>query len=136
MLSWLPALNACWNAAAASLLVLGYVLIRRGRSDLHRLCMVAAFCCSTLFLAGYLYYHARAGIVYFHGTGWLRPLYFSILTTHTILAVVILPLVLRTLWLARSGRFEVHRRWARWTLPLWLYVSVTGVVVYGMLFHL
>lgn len=100
----------------------------------HRICMVAAFVVSCLFLGSYLTYHAKAGHVHYGGQGVLRTVYFAILVSHTILAAVIVPLVLRTLYLAVNNRFEDHRRWARWTLPLWFYVSVTGVVVYEMLY--
>ena len=129
----LPLWNATLNATSACLLVAGWFFIRNRKIDAHRLCMASAFSCSTLFLAGYLYYHARAGVIHYVGA-WPR-VYFPLLLTHTILAVVILPLILRTLFLAIKGRFEEHRRWARWTFPLWLYVSVTGVVVFEMLYH-
>ena len=132
----LPTLNACLNAASAVCLVLGFLCIRAQRIAAHRICMVAAFGLSTGFLCSYLIYHARVGSVRFTQTGWIRPVYFSILLTHTALAVAIVPLVLRTLWLAVRGRFTEHLLVARWTLPLWLYVSVTGVVVYGMLYRL
>jgi len=100
----------------------------------HRVCMGTAFLCSVVFLAGYLYFHARAGAVYYHGS--YRTIYLSILTTHTILAALVPFLAIRTLFLAVRERFEEHRRAARWTLPIWLYVSVTGVVVYEMLYRL
>ena len=135
MLAELPAVNACLNGAAAVLLSAGWVCVRRGRKDLHRLCMLSAFACSTLFLVSYLYYHAHAGIVRFQGTGSERSIYLSILATHTVLAVLIVPLALRTLYLAARGHFASHRRWARWTLPLWLYVSTTGVIIYKMLYR-
>ncbi len=130
----LPAWNAGLNAASAVLLAAGYGFIRRRRIVWHRACMVTAFLVSCLFLASYIAYHLRAGVVYYQGRGIWRCIYFSILTSHTILAVVIVPLVLRTLYLAVSGRYETHRQWARWTLPLWFYVSVTGVVIYEMLY--
>lgn len=132
MLSRLPAINACLNGSAAALLVLGWALIRSGRRLLHRACMLLALACSTAFLAGYLYYHAHAGVVRYAGA-WRGP-YLAILLTHTVLAALIVPLVLRTFYLAARERFETHRRWARWTMPLWLYVSVTGVIIYLMLF--
>ncbi|HWX23569.1 MAG TPA: DUF420 domain-containing protein [Vicinamibacteria bacterium] len=132
----LPALNASLNAASAALLLLGYLQIRARRIAAHRACMVAAFLTSTLFLLSYLYYHAHVGVVRFHGRGVLRAAYLTLLVSHTILAVAILPLVLVTLARAVRGRFEAHRRLARVTLPLWGYVSVTGVVVYWMLFRL
>jgi putative membrane protein len=96
--------------------------------------MIAAFCCSTVFLGLYLYFHARAGVIRFGGQGWLRPVYFTLLLSHTILAVVIVPLVLITLTRALRERFDRHRAIARWTLPLWLYVSITGVIVYWLLY--
>jgi uncharacterized membrane protein YozB (DUF420 family) len=131
----LPAINACLNGASALLLVAGYTFIRRGRIKLHRACMVTAFLCSSVFLAFYLYFHYRVGMVRFTGQGWIRPVYFSILITHTILAAVIVPLVLITLTRALRDQFDRHRRIARWTLPLWLYVSVTGVVIYWLLYR-
>jgi len=100
----------------------------------HRLCMGTAFIVSTIFLISYLAYHAKVGNIHYLGQGLKRTVYFTILTTHTILAMVIVPLILRTLYLAINNRFDEHRRWARWTLPLWFYVSVTGVVVYEMLY--
>jgi uncharacterized membrane protein YozB (DUF420 family) len=131
-----PSLNASLNAAAAVLLVLGWILIRSGRREAHRWVMLAAFACSAIFLACYLYYHYHAGSVRFQKTGPIRTVYFSILLTHTILAVAVLPMILRTLFLAAKGRFEEHRRAARWAFPVWLYVSVTGVTVYWMLYRL
>ena len=135
-ISALPALNACLNAASAAFLVAGYALIRRGRIGAHKACMLTAFGLSMLFLVSYLTYHFHAGSVRFTGQGWIRPLYFSVLISHTFLAAAIPPLALVTLWRAWRGRFDAHRRIARWTLPLWLYVSVTGVVVYWMLYRL
>lgn len=132
----LPAVNACLNSLSAIFLVLGYRYIRRGRVINHRACMLSAFACSTLFLISYLYYHFHAGILRFQGQGWIRPVYFTILTTHTILAVTILPLAIITLSRALSNQFDKHRRIARWTLPLWLYVSVTGVIVYFLLYRI
>jgi putative membrane protein len=131
----LPALNACLNGASAVLLTVGYSFIRRHKVMLHRVCMVSAFVCSSAFLASYLYYHARVGVVHFGGHGWVRPVYFGILMTHTILAAVIVPLVLVTLTRALRSQFARHRAIARWTLPLWLYVSVTGVVIYWLLYR-
>ena len=135
-ISELPALNAALNSLSAVLLTIGYLMIRRGRVGAHRACMVAAFSTSTLFLASYLVYHYYYGSTRFTGEGWVRALYFLILGTHTVLAVVIVPLILVTLTRAARGRFASHARLARWTLPLWLYVSVTGVVVYLMLYQL
>lgn len=132
----LPALNATLNAIAATLLVIGYVLIRRGRVEAHRRVMVAACATSALFLASYLIYHANIGSRPFQGQGPIRIVYFTILVTHVVLAAAILPLALITLSYALRARFERHVPIARWTLPLWLYVSVTGVIVYLMLYRL
>jgi putative membrane protein len=132
----LPALNACLNGACALLLLAGYRLIRRNHLPAHRFCMTAALFLSVLFLTSYLTHHALHGFTRFQGTGWIRLLYFVLLASHTLLAVVIVPLVLRTFSLAWKGRVEAHRPLARRTLPLWLYVSVTGVVVYWMLYRM
>ncbi len=130
----LPALNAALNAVSAVLLGAGYVFIRQGQRDRHRFCMIGAFGVSCLFLTSYLVYHFEVGSVPFTKQGWVRPLYFTILITHVVLAVAIVPLVLVTLSRALKERFDKHRAIARWTLPLWLYVSVTGVVIYWMLY--
>jgi len=135
-LSLLPTLNATLNATSATLLLIGYFFIRRRRITAHKACMVAALLVSTLFLISYIYYHYHHGATVFPGTGWVRTLYFAILIPHTMLAVVIVPLALTTVYRAWRGRFERHKRIARWTLPLWLFVCVTGVVVYWMLYHL
>lgn len=132
----LPTLNACLNATSAVLLTLGWILIRSGRREAHRRVMIAAFSCSTIFLTSYLIYHAQAGSVRFPGTGGARTLYLGILLTHTILAVAVAPMAVVTFSLAWRGRFEKHRRLARVTLPIWLYVSVTGVIVYVMLYRM
>lgn len=132
----LPALNAALNAASALLLLAGYVLIRGGRREAHRRVMLAALTSSALFLASYLVYHLQVGSVRFQKTGPIRSVYFAVLISHTVLATAILPLVVVTLRRAFSGRFEAHRRLARLTLPLWGYVSVTGVVIYWMLYRL
>jgi uncharacterized membrane protein YozB (DUF420 family) len=132
----LPALNAFLNASSALLLATGYVLIRRGRRDAHKRVMLAALASSALFLTSYLVYHAQVGSVRFRGQGVVRTVYFTILLTHTVLAVAIVPLVATTLVPALRGRFDRHRRLARITLPLWAYVSVTGVVIYWMLYRL
>ncbi|MFQ5691966.1 MAG: DUF420 domain-containing protein [Nitrospinota bacterium] len=132
----LPAVNAALNSASALLLAAGYVFIRRRWVAAHRTCMLAAFGVSALFLVSYLTYHYNVGSVPFGGRGWSRPVYFGILLTHTVLAAAIVPLALITLRHAWRGRFVRHRRIARWTLPLWLYVSVTGVVVYLMLYRI
>jgi putative membrane protein len=133
--SFLPHLNAILNATAILLLVGGYYLIRRGRPQAHRAFMLGATAVSTLFLISYLTFHLHAGAVHFLKRGWVRPVYFSILITHTVLAAAIPPLVLITLWRALGRRFDKHRRIARWTLPLWIYVSATGVLVYLMLYQ-
>lgn len=135
-LSAFPTLNAALNATSAALLLVGYSFIRRRKVTAHKACMVAAFLVSMLFLTCYLYYHYHHGATTFPGTGWVRVLYFSILIPHTILAAAIVPLALVTLYRAWREQFERHRRIARWTLPLWLFVSVTGVVIYWMLYHL
>lgn len=132
----LPAWNAALNATSALLLLAGYLLIRAGRREAHRRAMLAALACSALFLTSYLVYHFHVGSVPFRGTGAVRRVYFAILLSHTLLAVAILPLVLVTTARALRQRFDAHRRIARWTLPLWGYVSVTGVVVYWMLYRM
>lgn len=136
MIAVLPTLNAFLNASAAVLLVWGYTLIRRKRVETHRKVMTAAFVTSCLFLVSYLVYHAQAGSKRFAGTGAIRTVYLSILGTHTILAAAIPILAIVTLRRGLSGKYDRHRRIARWTLPIWLYVSVTGVIVYVMLYHL
>ena len=134
-LSVLPTVNACLNATSAVLLVTGLWLVRVKRIAAHTVCMMMACAVSLLFLTSYLIYHARAGVTHFVHQGWIRPTYFAVLVSHTILAILIVPLVGRTLYLAVRRRFVDHQRLARVTLPLWLYVSVTGVVVYWMLYH-
>ena len=131
----MPELNAALNLASAILLVLGYTLIRQRAITGHALCMLGAVLTSSVFLVSYIYYHLHHGGTRFPGTGWSRPLYFSILISHTILAVVQVPLIYKTLRFALAGRFDVHKRWARVTWPIWLYVSVTGVVIYWMLYR-
>lgn len=132
----LPALNATLNGIATIFLAVGWVFIRRRQIERHRACMLAAFATSALFLTSYVIYHANVGSVPFPGQGSLRTLYFAILIPHVILAALILPLALVTLSRALSKRFDKHRKIARWTLPLWLYVSVTGVIIYVMLYQL
>jgi putative membrane protein len=132
----LPALNATLNATCFILLTIGYVLIRRGRVAQHRAVMIAAFCTSVVFLVSYLTYHAQVGSKHFTGQGAIRYVYFTILLTHTILAAAIVPLVLVTLSRGLKRHDERHRAIARWTLPIWMYVSITGVVVYLMLYRL
>ena len=132
----LPALNATLNAIAGTLLVIGYALIRRRRIRAHRRVMIGAFVTSTMFLASYLIYHANVGSRPFPGQGPIRIVYLTILITHIILAAAILPMVLITMSYGLRERFERHVPIARWTLPLWLYVSVTGVIVYLMLYQM
>lgn len=130
----LPTLNACLNAAAGFLVVIGYVLIRRGRRKAHGRVMRSAFAVSTVFLASYLTYHYKVGHTTYEGEGIIRTVYLSILLTHVVLAALVVPLVLRTLYLARLRRWDKHRWWGKLTLPIWIYVSATGVVVYFMLY--
>ncbi len=135
-LAYLPALNAVLNASSAILLVIGYVFIRRRQTAAHKRCMLSACAASAFFLMGYLTLRYYAGMTRFTGQGWIRPAYFTILISHTVLAAAIVPLALITLFQGWTGRFDRHVRIARWTLPLWLYVSVTGVLVYWILYHL
>jgi putative membrane protein len=134
-LSDLPTINACLNGASAVLLAFGYYFIRRGNRIAHRNCMISAFATSTVFLVCYLVYHYFAGRTVFREPLWFRPIYIVLLTSHTILAVVIVPLILITLNRALKARYELHKKIARWTWPLWMYVSVTGVLVYLILYH-
>lgn len=131
----LPALNATLNAVSGVFLFIGFFLIRARRIELHRRFMIAAFASSSLFLISYLIYHAQVGSVRFTREGFVRPLYFTILITHVALAAAVLPLAIVTLTRGLKGRFRAHRTIARWTLPIWLYVSVTGVLVYVLLYH-
>jgi len=131
-----PVLDAGLNGTSAVLLLIGRGLIKRGRMAAHRAVMITALVSSSVFLSSYLYYHAHVGSVHFQGQGWTRPVYFSILISHTILAAVIVPMIIITLSRALRERFDRHRTIARWTYPLWLYVSVTGVVIYVMLYKL
>ncbi|HEY8185320.1 MAG TPA: DUF420 domain-containing protein [Pyrinomonadaceae bacterium] len=133
---FLPHLNAVLNTTSALLLLTGFRFIRLGRIRAHRNCQLTAFVTSTLFLISYLTYHYYHGATRFAGQGLVRPVYFTILITHTVLAVVIVPLIIVTLYRAARGDFIRHRSIARWTLPLWLYVSVTGVIVYLMLYQI
>ena len=136
----LPAINAGFNALAASLLGLGFYFIRRKNTEAHRRFMIAAFGASVLFLAGYLTYHTyvaqvlHKGPTVFRDPAWFRPIYLAILLTHTVLAALIVPMVVVTLWRAHKQRFEAHRKLARWTWPIWMYVSVTGVLIYYLLY--
>lgn len=131
-----PPLDATLNGTTAILLMIGHNFIKRGAVAKHRATMFAAFITSSVFLACYLYYHFHVGSVRFRGVGWSRPLYFSILISHTVLAAVVVPMILTTLTLALTNKFERHRRLARWTYPIWMYVSITGVIVYLMLYKL
>ena len=136
VLSFLPSLNAGLNAASALLIILGFILIRQGAWTGHALCMCSALGTSTLFLISYLTYHFFHGATHFTGHGWIRPVYFTILISHTILAVAVVPLVLVTLSRALRSQFERHRKIAKLTFPIWLYVSVTGILVYWMLYRM
>ena len=131
----LPALNALLNGSAAVVLLMGYRAIRSGRQELHRRLMISALVLSVLFLVSYLSYHALHGSTRFTHQGLVRTFYFTVLLSHTVLAAAVAPMVIVTASLALRGRFEQHRRWARWTLPIWLYVSVTGVLIYLMLYQ-
>jgi len=133
-LSDLPAVNACLNGLSAVFLAAGYVFIRRQNKAAHRNCMIAAFVTSTIFLASYLIYHAHAGRTVFREPYWFRPIYLALLLTHTVLAVAIVPLIAITFIYALRERFDAHRKIARWAWPLWMYVSVTGVVIYWLLY--
>jgi putative membrane protein len=132
----LAPLNAILNATAGVLLLAGFYFIKTGRVRAHRACMLAAFAVSIAFLISYLVFHYHVGDVRFTGQGWIRPVYFSILIPHVVLAGVIVPLAIATLYFGLRGRFASHRRVARWTWPLWMFVSVTGVIIYLMLFQL
>jgi len=137
----LPAVNATLNGLSAVFLTCGYVFIRRGNKLAHRNCMISAFITSAIFLCCYLFYHGYLAVVLHQGPtrflqpAWFRPIYLTILLTHTLLAVIIVPMILRTLYLAKNERFDAHKKIARWTWPLWMYVSVTGVVIYLLLYQ-
>ena len=133
--SMLPHLNAMLNGTSALFLIAGYFFIRQRIVRLHRACMLGALTASCLFLISYLIYHAQVGSVRFQGQGGVRTVYFAVLISHTVLAITVVPLAIMTLRRALQERFDRHRRIARWTLPVWLYVSVTGVIVYFMLYH-
>lgn len=136
----LPAVNASLNALSAIFLTLGFIFIHRKNISAHKCCMISAFVTSCVFLMCYLTYHTYLGVVLHRGPtkflnpSWFRPIYLTILLTHTILAIIIVPLILITLWRAKKERFELHKKIARWTWPLWMYVSVTGVIVYWLLY--
>jgi putative membrane protein len=136
IIPYLPHFQALLNTAATLLLATGYYFIRNAKPDLHRACMAAALLISSLFMVSYLTYHARVGYMPFTGQGIIRPFYFTLLASHVILAAVIVPLVLTTVFFALTGNFDKHPRMARWTLPLWLYVSVSGVAIYILGFHI
>jgi len=132
-----PALNATLNGISAVLLACGYIAIRSHKIQIHKRLMISAFVVSCAFLVSYVIYHIRIRqVIHFQGQGWIRPVYFTLLTSHTILAIVIVPLILITLRRALLERFDKHRLIARWTLPLWFYVSVTGVIIYFMVYQL
>ena len=131
----LATVNAGLNASAAVLIGAGFYFIKQRKIQAHKTCMLAAMAVSAVFLISYLTYHYNVGSVRFTKQGWIRDIYFPLLITHTVLAAVVLPMALRTLFLAIKGRFANHRRIAKWTFPVWMYVSVTGVVVYLMLYH-
>lgn len=133
---YMPAINACLNGASAVLVASARAQVRRGKIAVHRALMIAAVCTSTAFLFGYLWFHAHFGNVRFMGHGWIRPVYFGILISHTFLAAAIVPLVIITLVLGLRRRDAKHRRIARWTFPIWIYVSCTGVIIYLLLYHL
>ena len=132
----LPAVNATLNAISTVLLITGWLFIKRGDRRNHQRCMVAALVTSTLFLTSYVIYHAQVGSVPFTGTGWIRTVYFAVLIPHVILAAAIVPPILITVSRALSAKYDRHRRIARWTLPVWIYVSITGVIVYLMLYRM
>ena len=132
----MAAFDAVMNGAAAVLVLAAYIAIKRGKVKLHKRLMITAVCASAIFLTSYLVRHALFGVTHFAGTGGVRTAYFTLLGSHTLLAVAVPVLVLRTLYLGLKSRFGSHRKIARWTLPIWAYVSVTGVLVYLMLFHL
>jgi putative membrane protein len=138
MIDFLPTLNALLNATSATFLAFGYRMIRRGNPAAHRTCMLGAVTASCLFLVSYVTYHVvfSRGVTRFAGEGLVRGFYMAILLSHTTLAIVIVPLVIMALYRAKRGRFEAHKKVARWAFPMWLYVSITGVIVYLMLYHL
>ncbi|HET9305621.1 MAG TPA: DUF420 domain-containing protein [Candidatus Sulfotelmatobacter sp.] len=133
--AFFPALNATLNGTSAAFLLTGRIFIAKGRITAHRACMIGAVAASALFFACYLFFHYKVGNILFLGQGWARPVYFVILTTHVILAIVIVPLAVITLTRGLQARYDKHRAIARWTWPLWMYVSITGVIVYFMLYQ-
>ena len=135
-LSDLPAVNAGLNALSATFLTAGYIFIRRNNRVAHRNCMIGALAASAIFLGCYLYYHFHAGRTVFKDPAWFRPIYLTLLLTHTILAVAIVPMIFITVSRAAKARFELHKKIARWTWPIWMYVSVTGVLIYFLLYQI
>lgn len=131
----LPHVNAALNALSTILLIIGFVLIRSGRRDVHRKVMLAALAVSAVFLISYLTYHFTAPTFVFPGTGWTRPVYFALLISHVVLATIVTPMVIVTAYRALKGTFDRHKKIARWTIGAWLYVTVTGVVIYVILYH-
>ncbi len=136
LIAVLPPIQASLNVTAATLMSVGFYFIRRGNRSAHKVCMISALAVSTLFFIFYLYYHSQVGNIPFAGQGMIRPIYFSVLITHVLLAAAIVPLVITTVSFVLRGRFQKHRKVARWTLPIWLYVSVTGVLIYLLAFHI
>lgn len=134
-LASLPTFNAVMNSASFFCLVLGYYLIKKGNKEAHKKCMLTALCCSAVFLASYLYYHYHFPTKKFPDIGLVKTIYLTILLTHTILAVAMLPFIFNTFRLAFKANWPLHKKWARWTFPIWSYVSFTGVVIYLMLYH-
>lgn len=132
----LPLINACLNGASAVLLTVGFIQIKRGRQIAHRNCMIGAFATSTVFLACYLYYHYHAKTTRFLEPQWFRPIYLGILLTHTILAIAVVPMVFMSFSRALKEKYELHKKVARWTWPIWMYVSITGVVIYLILYQI
>lgn len=132
-LSFMPGVNAALNATSASLLIAGFLAIRNGRREIHKRLMVSAFAASAVFLLGYVLYHYAHGDTQYQGQGTIRIVYFSVLISHVLLSIVMLPMILTTFFLAARERFAAHKRLAKWTLPIWLYVSITGVLIYFML---
>ncbi len=130
-----PPINASLNATAGVFLALGFWAVKRNRLDLHRRLMICALACSTVFLSGYLFYHFNSGLTHYQHTGWIRWLYFTILITHTPLAVIIVPFIFAAVYFAIKGQFDKHTRITRWLFPVWMYVSVTGVIIYVMLYQ-
>lgn len=135
MIEFLPTLNALLNTTSAVLLTVGHRFIKKGNKQAHKRCMISTFAVSILFLISYLSYHYHHGTTRFTGEGWIRPVYFTILTSHTILAAAIVPLAIISIRRGLKNFVEKHRRIARWTYPIWLYVSITGVIIYVMLYH-